>query len=61
MIDKLFRVIRKQWQVEDQGDPISIDQEKYGQECVNGCLGHNVGIQAVAEIDGIDVVAKNAH
>lgn len=44
-------------QVEDQRDPVSVDEEEEGQETVNGGLGDDVGVESVAEINGVDVIA----
>ena len=53
----LLPVPGQQRKVENQSDPISIDEEEEGQESVNGGLWNDVGVEAVAEIDRIDVIA----
>lgn len=57
----LLSVERQQRQVQDDGDPVAIDDEQEGQESVNGGLGHNVGVEAVAEVNGVDVVTAGAN
>jgi hypothetical protein len=52
----LLNVPTQQRQVEDQGQPVSVDQEQEGQEAVDDDLGDDVGVEAVAEIDRVDVV-----
>lgn len=52
----LLSVPSQEWQVEYQRDPVPVDKEQEGQESVNGGLGDDVGVQAVAEVDGVDVV-----
>jgi hypothetical protein len=44
-------------QVEDQSQPVAVDEEEEGQEAVDGGLRDDVGVEAVAEFDGVDVVA----
>ena len=53
----LLSVPCQEGQVEDKRDPVPIDEEQEGQESVNGGLGDDVGVEAVAEVDGVDVVA----
>ena len=52
----LLSIVSDKRQVEDQSYPVPIDQEEEGQESVDGSFGDDVGVQAVAEIDRIDVV-----
>jgi hypothetical protein len=52
----LLRVPGEQWQVQDQRQPVSVDKEQNGQKCVDGGFRDDVRVQAVAEIDGVDVV-----
>ena len=52
----LLDVPGEQRQVENQSQPVAVDQEQEGQETVHSSLGDNVGVQAVAEVDGVDVV-----
>lgn len=56
MGDALLSIERQEWQVQQDGNPVSVDDEQEGQEGVNGGLGDDVGVQAVAKIDGVDVV-----
>lgn len=57
MLRSLLSVPRNQWQIQEQRQPVAIDQEQYCQEGVDAGFGHNVGVQAVAKVDRIDVVA----
>ncbi len=43
-------------QVEDQRQPVPVDEEEEGQEALYGGLGDDVCVQAVAQVDGVDVV-----
>lgn len=52
----LLNVPGKQRQVENQSQPVAVDQKQEGQETVHSSLGDDVGVQAVAEVDGVDVV-----
>lgn len=52
----LLRVERQKRQVQHDGKPVAIDDEKEGQESVDGSFGDDVGIETVAEIDRVDVV-----
>ena len=53
----LLSVPSNQWQVQEQRQPVAVDQEQYRQESVYTGFGHNVHVQAVAEVDRVDVVA----
>ena len=43
-------------EVEDERQPVTVDEEHEGEEAMDGSLGDDVRVQAVAEIDGVDVV-----
>lgn len=53
----LLDIPRQQGNVEDQRQPITIDEEQERQETVYSSLRDDVGVQAVAKIDGVNVVA----
>ena len=53
----LLSVPCQEGQVEDKRDPVPVDEEQEGQESVNGGLGDDVGVEAVAQVDGVNVVA----
>ena len=55
--DILLDIERKQGQVQDQGDPVTVDQEESSEQSMNGSLGDDVGVEAVAEVDRVDIVA----
>ena len=57
---KLLRVEAQEWKIEYQSDPVAVDQEQKCQECVYGCLGNDVGIESVAEVDRIDIVTMES-
>lgn len=57
LVGVLLDVPAKERQVEDQRHPVSVDKEQEGQESVDGNFGDDVGVEAVAEVDGVDVVA----
>lgn len=52
----LLPVERQERQVQQNRDPVAVDDEKEGQERVNSGLGDDVGVQAVAQVDRVDVV-----
>lgn len=56
VVDNLLDIPGDEWQVQNQWQPVSVDQEEERQETVYGSLGDDVGVQAVAEVDGVDVV-----
>lgn len=55
--DLLLRVVSQQGQVQDECQPVSVDEEEGCQEGVNSGFGDDVHVEAVAEVDGVDVVA----
>jgi hypothetical protein len=58
--NSLLNVVSEERQVEDKGNPVSVDQEQKGQEAMDGGFGQDVGVEAVAEVDGVDVVAAES-
>lgn len=56
VLENFLGVPGQQRQVEQQGDPVTVDEEEKGQEGVDGGLGNDVRVQAVAEVDRVDVV-----
>lgn len=52
----LLRIVTQEWQVDNQRDPVSVDQEQEGQESVDSDFGDDVRVEAVAEIDRVDIV-----
>ena len=55
--DVLLCVPGQERQVEDERHPVAVDQEQDSQECVDTSLGDDVHVEAVAEINRVDVVA----
>jgi hypothetical protein len=53
----LLGVEQYEGQVQHDGEPVTVDQEEEGQECVDSGFGDDVGVEAVAEIDRVDVIA----
>jgi len=47
----------KEGQVEDERHPVAVDQEQDGQESVDTGLRDDVHVEAVAQVDRVDVVA----
>lgn len=56
-VDILLSVPNQQRQIQNKSNPVSIDKEQECQESVDGGFGDDVGVQAVAEVDWVDVVA----
>jgi hypothetical protein len=52
----LLDIPGKERQVEDERHPVAVDEEEEGQETVHRGLGDNVGVESVAEVNGVDVV-----
>jgi hypothetical protein len=53
----LLGVEQHEGQVQHNGEPVSINHEEEGQERVDSGFGDDVGVKAVAKVDGVDVVA----
>jgi len=56
VFENLFAIEYQERQVQNQGKPIAIDKEQERQEGVDGSFWDNVGVEAVAKVDRIDVV-----
>lgn len=55
--DVLLRVEGQERQVEQDGEPVTVDDEKEGQEGVDGSFRDDIGVETVAQVDRVDVVA----
>lgn len=55
--DVLLCVESQERQVEQDGDPVTIDDEEEGQEGVDGSFRDDIGVETVAQVDRVDVVA----
>lgn len=53
----LLNVEGQERQVQDKSNPVTVDEEQGGQESVDGGFGFDVGVEAVAQVDRVDVVA----
>lgn len=56
--NRLLCVPCKQRQVEDQSDPVAVDKEQNGDESVDGSFGDDVGVEAVAKVNRVDVITE---
>lgn len=56
MVYILLSVPSQQRQIQDQGHPVPIDQEQECQKGVNGSFWDNVCVEAVAEVDRVNIV-----
>ena len=52
----LLGVEGQERQVQDNSEPVAVNDEEEGKESVNGSLGNNVGVKTVAKVDRVDVV-----
>jgi hypothetical protein len=53
----LLAVPSQKRQIQNKRNPVAIDEEEERQESVYGSFGDDVGVQAVAKVDRVDVVA----
>ena len=59
MADSLLNIPSEERQVQDQRQPVSVDKEQECQESMNGGFGNDVGVEAVAEVDRVDIVTAD--
>jgi hypothetical protein len=52
----LLDVPAKERQVENKRHPVAVDEEEEGQETMHSSLGDDVGVESVAEVNGVNVV-----
>lgn len=57
--DELLRVEGQERQVEEDSEPVAINDEEEGQEAVDSGLGDDVGVKTVAQVNRVDVVTAN--
>lgn len=55
--DVLLRIEGQERQVEQDGEPVTVDDEEEGQEGVDGSFRDDIGVETVAQVDRVDVVA----
>ena len=53
----LLPIPRRERDIQQQWQPIPINQEQGGEECVDAGFGNDVHVEAIAKVDGVDVVA----
>jgi hypothetical protein len=58
ILDALLDVPSKERKVQNQRNPVAIDEEEEGEESMDGGFGDDIGVEAVAQIDGVDVVTR---
>lgn len=58
VLEYLLCVPCEQGQVEDNSDPVAVNHEQDRQESMDSGFRDDVSVKAVAEVDGIDVVAE---
>lgn len=54
----LLNIPGEERQVEDQGQPVAVNQEQEREKTVDGGFRNDVGVETVAEVNGVDVVAR---
>ena len=57
VVHNLLDVPHEEGKVENQREPVSVDKEHKRKESMNGDFGDDIGVEAVAEIDRVDVIA----
>jgi len=57
VLEYLLCIPREHGQVEDECNPVSVDQEHEGEETMHGSFWDDVRVETVAEIDRVNVVA----
>jgi hypothetical protein len=57
ILNDLLGVPGEQWDIEDKGYPIAVDEEQKCEKTVNSCFRDNIGVEAIAKVNGVDVVA----
>lgn len=54
---KLVDIVCKQWQVEQEAEPVSIDQEQCSNERMQTSFRHEPWVQLITQLNRVDVVA----
>lgn len=54
----LLGVEQHEGQVQHNSEPVPVDHKEEGQECVDSGFGDDVGVETVAKVDGVDVIAE---
>ena len=58
MCSILLDIVCDERDVKNKSEPVAVNEEQEGQETVDGCFGDDVGVQTVAEIDGVNVITR---
>jgi len=56
VIKNLFRVIGQERQIQEKREPVTVDQEQNRENAVNCSFRDDVCIEAVAKVNGVDVI-----
>lgn len=54
----LFRIPGKKRKVENERQPVAVDKKKECQNAMDSRFGDDISVEAVAEVDRVDVVTK---
>ena len=57
IVDDLLSIPGQERNVEQKRSPVSIDEEESCQKCVDGGFWNDVGVEAVAEVNRVDIIA----
>ena len=55
-ISVLLCVVSHERQVQENGKPVSVDHEEEGQDGMYGGFGDDVGVEAIAQIDRVNII-----
>jgi len=56
VVNDLLDIECHKWQIEDERNPVPVDEEQDSQEPMNRRFRNNVRVQTVAKVDRIDIV-----
>jgi len=56
VVKDLLRVVCQERQIQENCQPVSIDDKEDGEEAMYSSFRDNVGVETVAQIDGVDVI-----
>jgi hypothetical protein len=52
----LLSIPQQKWKIQENREPVTVDEEQDGKEGMDSSLRDDVCIEAVAEVDGVDIV-----
>jgi hypothetical protein len=52
----LLSIPQQEWKIQENREPVTVDEKQDGKEGVDSGFRDDIGVEAVAEVDGVDII-----